>query len=150
MPEAGPEDGPAASALATGRFGGRLVPVGTNVGDLADVQELLFDRCGFDRREVLLRPGWFQDTLPSAGAAIGPIALLHIDADWYGSTMVCLEQLYPLVVPEGFVIIDDYGYFPGCKRAVDEFLARQDIKHAMKLIDTKSLVVRKPRVTAGV
>lgn len=149
MPEAGPEDGPAASNLATGRFGGRLVPVGTNVGDRTDVEELLFARCHFDRRDVLLQHGWFQDTLPSARTAIGPIALLHIDADWYESTMVCLEQLYPLVVPKGFVIIDDYGYFPGCKRAVDEFLARQGVKHAMKLVDTKSLVIRKPRLTAG-
>jgi hypothetical protein len=48
-----------------------------------------------------------------------------LDADWYDSTLVCLRHLFPLVVPGGVVILDDYGVgvFDGCTRAVHDFLS---------------------------
>ncbi len=52
------------------------------------------------------------------------IALLRLDTDWYESTKAELEMFYPLVQTKGIVVIDDYGHWKGCKRAVDEFLAR--------------------------
>ena len=54
---------------------------------------------------------------------IGDIAILRLDGDWYASTKICLEYLFHKVVPGGFVIIDDYGTYDGCKRAVDEYLS---------------------------
>jgi O-methyltransferase len=65
--------------------------------------------------------GWFQDTVVQAAEKIGPIALLRLDGDWYDSTKVCLDALYPKVNKGGIVVIDDYGHFEGCRRAVDEF-----------------------------
>ena len=53
---------------------------------------------------------------------IGPIAVLRLDGDFYESTRFCLETLYDRVVPGGYVIIDDYGTFEGCRAAVHEFL----------------------------
>jgi len=50
------------------------------------------------------------------------IAILHIDADWYESVKLCLERFYDHIQPGGFVVIDDYSYWDGCKRATDEFL----------------------------
>ena len=67
--------------------------------------------------------GWFQDTVPRDAAAVGPIALLRLDGDWYDSTKVCLEGLYPSVVKYGSIVVDDYGHFEGCRKAVDEFVA---------------------------
>jgi len=32
-----------------------------------------------------------------------------------------LKKLYPNVVKGGFIIIDDYGTWQGCKKAVDEY-----------------------------
>jgi O-methyltransferase len=52
-----------------------------------------------------------------------PIAVLRLDTDWYESTKFELETFYPHVSPGGYVIIDDYGHWKGCKQAVDEFLA---------------------------
>jgi len=70
--------------------------------------------------------GPVEETLP--GTLPGPIALLRLDTDFYASTRVELEHLYPLVVPGGVVIIDDYGAWQGARRAVDEFLeGRPDI-----------------------
>ncbi|MBI4276520.1 hypothetical protein HY629_01630, partial [Candidatus Uhrbacteria bacterium] len=39
------------------------------------------------------------------------------------STKICLEELFSQVVSGGSIIIDDYGLFPGCKQATDEFFS---------------------------
>lgn len=51
------------------------------------------------------------------------IAILRLDTDWYESTLHELTHLYPRLSHGGVLIIDDYGYWQGCKRAVDEFFA---------------------------
>jgi O-methyltransferase len=81
-----------------------------------------FSRVGFPATQCHIVKGWFQDTLRSSDT--GPIALLHIDADWYESVKICLDTFYDQVQPGGYVVFDDYGYFDGCNKAVDEFLAR--------------------------
>ena len=50
------------------------------------------------------------------------IALLRIDTDWYESTQHELEHLFPLLVPGGVLIVDDYGYWKGSRKAVDDYL----------------------------
>lgn len=47
------------------------------------------------------------------------IALLRLDTDWYEPTLISLKKLYPLVSKGGVIIIDDYGSWSGCKKAVD-------------------------------
>ncbi len=51
--------------------------------------------------------------------------LVHFDADLYEVALDCLNTFYPLMVPGGKMIFDDYDfeYFPGVKKAVDEFFA---------------------------
>ncbi len=66
--------------------------------------------------------GWFNETIPRF-APPNEIAVLRLDGDWYESTRVCLENLYPHVAPGGIVIVDDYHIWDGCARAVNEFLA---------------------------
>jgi hypothetical protein len=82
----------------------------------------LFADCGYPDDSVDLHVGWFQERVPERAPSIGPIAMLHLDGDWYESTKVCLEHLYQQVVTGGFVVIDDYGCYEGCRRAVDEFI----------------------------
>lgn len=63
-----------------------------------------------------------------------PVALAHLDCDWYGSTRICLEQIEPNLVVGGRLVIDDYGTWSGCKRAVDEFFSarRRDYEFVYK------------------
>jgi hypothetical protein len=49
------------------------------------------------------------------------ISLLRLDTDWYQSTKIELEVLFPLLSKNGILVIDDYGYWKGSKKAVDEY-----------------------------
>jgi asparagine synthase (glutamine-hydrolysing) len=68
---------------------------------------------------VTLVEGLFEDTIRPAG----PIALAHIDGDWYESVKVCLDRIWPALSPGGVMVIDDYDAWSGCRTAVDEFVA---------------------------
>ena len=68
-------------------------------------------------------------------AAIGPTAILRLDGDWYASTKVCLDYLYDQVVASGFVIVDDYHTYDGCRKAVDKFIAERRLDVELKPID---------------
>lgn len=95
-------------------------------GTVTECRHLLERTIGYPAELVHYHEGWFQDTLPAASREIDKIALLRLDGDWYASTKVCLEHLFEKVVPSGFVVIDDYGSYEGCRKAVDEFLAETD------------------------
>jgi O-methyltransferase len=96
-----------------------------------------------DRLHV--RPGWFDDTLPTSAGEIGPIALLHCDGDWYDSVMLTLEALYPRVSPGGWIVIDDYGAVPGAGKATRDFRARVGDTSPLVKIDQTGRYWRKPR-----
>jgi O-methyltransferase len=68
--------------------------------------------------------GWFENTVPAWAEQKRPIAVLRLDGDWYESTILCLEHLWPLVSIGGVVIIDDYYTWDGCSRAVHDHLSR--------------------------
>jgi macrocin-O-methyltransferase TylF-like protien len=76
---------------------------------------------GLDLQEhrIDLIQGLFQDTLQ----VDGPVALAHIDADWYESVRTCLERIEPHLSPGGVLVIDDYDHWSGCRKAVDEYFA---------------------------
>lgn len=80
-------------------------------------------------------PGLFQDTLPLAKAEIGPIALLHLDGDWYESTRAILENLYPQVVPGAYLQVDDYGHWEGCRKAFHDYFEKQPKQPDLEKID---------------
>jgi len=56
------------------------------------------------------------------------ISLLRIDVDWHDLTKIVLEKLYPNLVKGGVLILDDYGYWKGSKKATDEYFSGKDIK----------------------
>lgn len=95
-------------------------------GSVDQIDSFMRHVVGYDTDRLHYHVGWFQDTLPAAQT--GQIAILRLDGDWYASTKVCLEHLYERVVPGGFVIIDDYGAYDGCRKAVDEFMQGNSIR----------------------
>ena len=57
------------------------------------------------------------------------ISLLRLDTDWYESTLKELNILYPKISKGGICIIDDYGHWQGCKKAVHEYFNNDLPKH---------------------
>lgn len=103
---------------------------------VSDVEEVVFEKLKLSRENNIIVKGWFQDTLPQKKKEIGPIAILRLDGDWYESTKVCLEELYDQVVSGGYVIIDDYGAWAGCKQAIHEFFDKRGINPQLHFIGT--------------
>jgi hypothetical protein len=89
---------------------------GALVASMEEVQQN-FARYGLLDDQVRFLKGWFHETLPSA--PVGQLAVLRLDGDLYGSTMVALEHLYPRVNEGGYIIIDDYHHEPCCAAVTD-------------------------------
>jgi hypothetical protein len=66
---------------------------------------------------VSLIKGLVQDTLKIDK----PVFLAHIDVDWYEPVLTCLERIVPNLCDDGFVVLDDYKDWSGCRRAVDDY-----------------------------
>ncbi len=97
-------------------------------GTINICKELLENKINYPSDYIHYHKGWFQDTLPVNHKQIDQIAILRLDGDWYDSVKICLDYLFEKVVTGGLVVIDDYGYYDGCTKAVDEFLEKKGIK----------------------
>jgi hypothetical protein len=101
-----------------------------------------FERFGLLDEQVRFLKGWFHESLPAA--PIEQLAVLRIDCDLYESTHDVLTSLYRRVSPGGFVIVDDYLDWQGCRRAVDEFRAASGISAPLVPIDCNGVFWQVP------
>jgi O-methyltransferase len=127
IPPPGPEDPPRVHARYQVIASGQSAGIGgeTYYGyrdNLYDEVVDSFARFGHPVGErVKLYRGLFEFTLyPDF-----PIALAHIDCDWYAPVKLCLERIWPRLLPGAFVVCDDYHSHDGARKAVDEFLAQR-------------------------
>jgi O-methyltransferase len=93
---------------------------GENMFDEAQVRKTVVST-GYPEARLHFVRGPVEETLPAR--APERLALLRLDTDWYESTRHELLHLYPVLAPGGVLIIDDYGHWEGCRRAVDEYFA---------------------------
>jgi len=88
----------------------------------ANVRSLL-ESTGYPTESLHFVRGPVEETLPDH--APERISLLRLDTDWYESTRHELVHLFPRLQPGGVLIVDDYGHWEGCRRAVDEYFTSQ-------------------------
>jgi O-methyltransferase len=88
---------------------------------------------GYPSTHIHLLKGKVEATLPTN--APDSIALLRLDTDWYESTSHELEHLFPRLSHGGVLIVDDYGHWAGCKRAVDEYFDKNRASLFLARID---------------
>lgn len=50
------------------------------------------------------------------------IAFAHIDLGLYEPVKICLESIFPQLSLGGYIILDDYYEWGGCRKATDEYL----------------------------
>lgn len=103
---------------------------------ISDVNKSL-SLIGIDPENELIKivKGFFESSVPETKKKIKKISLLRLDGDWYDSTKICLENFYDLVVDGGMIVIDDYGHWEGCKKAVDEFRQKKEITTKLQKTD---------------
>jgi predicted O-methyltransferase YrrM len=133
----------------TGKSAGQLLSrvrkrEGNTVWCVASLEDVTanMEATGYPSDRVVYRAGDVAQTL--LGERPAQIALLRLDTDWYESTKAELEVLYPLLVPGGVCIVDDYGHWEGARQAVDEYLAARDIRPFLHRIDNTGRVFLKP------
>jgi hypothetical protein len=100
----------------------------TSVWCLADISDVKNNMAltGYNPKNIHYVKGKVEDTIPGNIPSNG-IALLRLDTDFYESTAHELEYFYPMLIQGGVLIIDDYGHWDGCKKAVDEYFVDKPI-----------------------
>ena len=89
---------------------------------------------GYPKENIVLVKGKVEDSIPGTIPA-GDIALLRLDTDWYESTLHELIHLYPKLTRNGVLIIDDYGHWQGCRKAVDEYFEQNKVNILLNRVD---------------
>jgi hypothetical protein len=96
---------------------------------------------GYPPERIVYVKGPVEQTLPAR--APERIAILRLDTDFYESTRHELETLYPRLSVGGVLILDDYNFWKGAKKAVDEYLQANQVKILLNRIDHSSRVAVK-------
>jgi len=80
-----------------------------------------FERAGVRMEGVRFIKGDVAETLGDSTNLPAGISVLRLDTDFYESTKKELEVLYPRLASRGSLLIDDFGYWEGARKAVEEY-----------------------------
>ena len=132
-------DGIAAKSVWTqARSRGEMIGYGGSVEQVKANLRL----SGYPEQQMHFIAGDVMQTIPAQVPS--RIAVLRLDTDWYKSTLHELQHLYDLIVPHGILIIDDYGWCRGARKATDEFFRGRLFKPMMHRIDQGPRIMVKP------
>ncbi|HWI72543.1 MAG TPA: TylF/MycF/NovP-related O-methyltransferase [Baekduia sp.] len=126
IPPPGPNDPPEAHARHAEIASGSSPGLGGDVyygyqDDLLQRVTNAFTTFGLtvgDADDIHLHRGLFDDTL----AVERPVALAHVDSDWFDPVDTCLRRIAPHLEPGGFIVLDDYNDYGGCRAAADAYV----------------------------
>jgi len=93
---------------------------------------------GYPEDQVIFIKGRVEDTIPQTVPE--QIALLRLDTDWYESTYHELIHLYPRLVNRGILILDDYGYWQGARKAVDTYFQENKVGMYLHRVDESARI----------
>jgi O-methyltransferase len=102
------------------------------LGTIEEVTENL-GKTGYPGDKITYVKGKIEETVPATIPK--RIALLRLDTDWFESTKHEMEHLFPLLSTDGILILDDYGYWQGARKAVDEYIAENNVRILLNRID---------------
>ena len=130
----------------------KAVPRGTGLWAYASIEDVRSNLAStqYPQDRIQYIQGRVEEPLPKSLPSM--LSLLRLDTDWYESTNNELKYMYPLLVCNGVLIIDDYGHWQGAKQATDEYFASIGRKPLLHRLDyTGRLILKtdleKPRVT---
>jgi hypothetical protein len=106
---------------------------------LEDVKQAM-DETAFPAERIHYYKGKVEDTIPEH--IPDKISILRLDTDWYESTRHELDHLYPRLSPGGVLLLDDYGWWDGARRAVDEWLEETGHPLLLMRMDVGRLAIK--------
>jgi O-methyltransferase len=115
----------------------------TYYGYRDDLREHVADtlqRFGIPADRFELHEGLFDETLEIGS----PIALAHIDSDWFDPVDCCLRRIGPHLSPGGFMVLDDYLDYGGARKAADAFVAEHPGQFVFQRFST-NVAIHRPR-----
>lgn len=102
---------------------------------IEEVRGNLLNR-GLLSNNVVFVQGPVEQTLALDSNVPLSISVLRLDTDWYSSTKLELETLFPKISSGGCLIIDDYGKWSGSRKATDEFFETLSPKPLLSVVDS--------------
>jgi O-methyltransferase len=123
LPETSPEDGEDAKKW-----------IGDCLASVEDIQTVM-NIVGTKEEKYTIRKGWFEDTFVNSPLP-EKVAFLHCDADWYKSVLLVLETFYELIPDGGCVVLDDFGFWEGCREAFYDFCTRHGEKPLIERVES--------------
>ncbi|MFI5892487.1 TylF/MycF/NovP-related O-methyltransferase [Actinoplanes sp. NPDC051513] len=106
---------------------------------LEDVQATMAESA-YPADHIHYYKGKVEETIPASVPE--RISILRLDTDWYESTRHELEHLWNRLVPGGVLLLDDYGWWDGARRAVDEWLAETNLPVLLLRMDEGRVAVK--------
>ncbi len=105
---------------------------GTMFFPIAIVKQKLID-INFPLSRIKIIPGFIEETIKKSDIP-NKICFAYVDFDFYEPILITLNFLDKVLQKNGFVIVDDYGFFStGAKTAVDEFIELNKQKYNFHL-----------------
>jgi hypothetical protein len=130
-----------------GNYAQDLLPTTKGINDIwcyASIDDVKnnFSKINLMSEKIIFIKGDVENTLNlcSGGGGVNEnipdnISVLRLDTDWYESTKKEMEVLYPKVTIGGVLLLDDYIYWEGAKKAVDEYFSKNGRKPLLHPID---------------
>jgi O-methyltransferase len=118
--------------------------VGEGIASEEDVYEIL-KLVDTDLKQVSIHKGFFQESFVRKKPK--KVALLHCDADWYESVLLVLKTFYHLIPEGGVIVLDDFGYWEGCREAFYDFCQEYNIKPLVERVSSDQLFWYKGKTT---
>lgn len=106
---------------------------------MADVMAGM-ESTGYPRERIHLVQGDILDTFSESSP--DQIALLRLDTDWYESTLHELRVAWPELSAGGILIIDDYDYWEGARRATDEYFSERHFNPFLMRTDEGRIAIK--------
>lgn len=111
-------------------------------GGTVDMVRKVMSASNYPQDRLIFVQGMVEDTIPATMAP--QLSLLRLDTDLYQSTYHELVHLYPTLSPGGIMIIDDYGFYQGSRKATDQYIAENKLKVFLNRVDDSVRLVIKP------